>query len=303
VPLTHHVAIVSLTRDISTRSLLQVTAALQKQVTRDFSPIWGIPATVDAFDDLQSVPNDYHPVVLFGDPDELANRLRSAVGEQPAARLLDEFERGSLGGIHLNALTRQPFALVSASDAWTVVLSHEVLELLADPYGNHVVAAAHPTRPEQRVKYLVEVCDPCLSLWYPVNGVPMADFYTLRYFDPVRVDGVRYSYTGSLEHPLQILEGGYLSFLDPRDSVLYQMRGGETEPIVMAGLAELARSSAPLRTLVDTNPQTPQVRLETLRAADSATAADGAFIGVNEAAEGSALCTAEALYTLATGAG
>ena len=63
MPLTHHIAIVSLTSEVSTRSLLQVTAAIQKQVTRDFAPIWGIPATVDAFGDLLDVPNDYHPVV------------------------------------------------------------------------------------------------------------------------------------------------------------------------------------------------------------------------------------------------
>jgi hypothetical protein len=65
VPLTEHVALVSLTSDTSTRSLLQVAAALQKQVTRDFSAIWNVRATVDAFADLSSVPNDYYPVVVF----------------------------------------------------------------------------------------------------------------------------------------------------------------------------------------------------------------------------------------------
>src|SRR4051794_13054781 len=137
MPLPHHIAIVSLTSEVSTRSLLQATAALQKQVTRDFTPIWGFPATVDAFEDLQSVPNDYHPVVLFGDVDELCDSVAAAIGTEPAMRLLDEFEKGSISGIHLNALTRQPFALVSVADPWTVVLSHEVLELLADPWGNH----------------------------------------------------------------------------------------------------------------------------------------------------------------------
>jgi hypothetical protein len=58
MPLPHHIAIVSLTSEVSMRSLLQATAALQKQVTRDFMPIWGFPATVDAFEDLHSVPND-----------------------------------------------------------------------------------------------------------------------------------------------------------------------------------------------------------------------------------------------------
>ena len=301
MPLPHHIAIVSLTADVSTRALLQVTAALQKQVTRDFTPIWGFPATVDAFGDLLSVPSDYNPVVVFGDPAELADELEASVGEQPAARMVDAFERGDVAGVHLNAFTRQPFALVSASDAWTVVLSHEVLEMVADPWGNHLVAAAHPTIPEQRVKYLVEVCDPCLSVWYPINGVPVADFYTPRYFDPVGVPGVRYSFTGSLERPRQILDGGYVTFLDPRDSALYQMHGDSEEPVVIAGLAELSRSTAPLRTVVDTSPRTPRVSPETLRPADTAAAVDGPYMGVAEAAAGAALGTAEAMYSLATG--
>ena len=52
--LTDYVALVSLTRDISTSHLLQVAAAVQKQVTRDFAPLWGIRATVDAFANLRT---------------------------------------------------------------------------------------------------------------------------------------------------------------------------------------------------------------------------------------------------------
>jgi hypothetical protein len=303
VPLPHHLAIVSLTKEISTRDLLLVTAAIQKQVTRDFSPIWGFPATIDAFEDLHSIPNDYHPVVIFKDPEELAAMLTEAVGARPATRLIDQFERDSVAGIHLNALTRQPFALVEADDAWTVVLSHEVLEMLADPWGNHLIAAAHPREPGQRVKYLIEICDPCLSVWYPVNGIPMADFYTPRYFDPVRVDGVRYSYTGAIKKPRQILDHGYLTFLDPRDSLLYQLFDDDPEPHVLADLETLARSTAPLRTLVDANPRTPRVRADQLRPADSALFAETAYAGVTEASQGAALCTAEVLYSLATGMG
>ncbi len=303
MPLPIHIAFVSLTKDVSTRSLLQVTAAIQKQVTRDFAPIWGVTATIDAFGDLDSVPNDYLPIVVFGETGELCDELVSLVGTEPAERLLDEFDTNSVAGVHLNALTRQPFALVSATDAWTVLASHEALEMLCDPFGNRLVAAAHPTRPRQRVKYLIEVCDPCCSRWYPVNGVPVSDFYTPRYFDPVRGPGVRYSYTGALDYPRQILENGYLTFLDPSDSQLYQQRFGEDEPVVLAGLAELARSGLPLRTLVDSNPLTPRLNPRALRAAEAADAADDPYRGVSEAARGAALNTAEALYSIARGIG
>jgi hypothetical protein len=303
VPFIDHVALVSLTRQIPTRDLLRAGAAVQKQLTRDFSPIWGLHATLDTFADLASVPSDYHPIVLFGDADELVGQLDVAIGPELAAQLIDDFERDRLGGLHLNAFTRQPFALVEASDAWSVIISHEVIEMIVDPYGNRLVAAAHPLDKTERVKYLVEVCDPCQSVWYPVNGVPVSDFYTPRYFDPVGLPGGRYSFTGQLEHPLQILDGGYVSWIDPEDSALYQLAGGATEPVRMATLLELARSTAPLRTIVDTNPRTPQVSWPTLRPAGTAVAAGSAFDAVAEASQGAALRTAEAVVSVATGAG
>jgi hypothetical protein len=303
VPLTDHIALVSLAPEISMRSLLQASAAIQKQLARDFLPMWGLRATIDTFEDLSSVPSDYRPVVIFSDPARIGDELEVAVGPEYAAQLIDDFERGRIGGLHLNAFTRQPFALVEVSDAWSVIISHEVVEMIADPYGNRLIAAKHPVDDHQRVEYLVEVCDPCQAVWYPVNGVPVSDFYTPRYFDPVGVPGGRYSFTGLVERPLQILDGGYLSWIDPKDSTLYQLEGGATEPVRLATLLELAGSTAPLRTIVDTNPRTPQLSWEVLRAADTAAAAGGAYDAVAEASEGAALRTAEAVVSLATYAG
>jgi hypothetical protein len=301
VPLIDYVALVSLTSRVPARRLMEAAAALQKQVTRDFGPMWGIQATVNAFEDLTSVPNDYYHVIIFGDPAELRGRVEQQIGEPLALRLIDAFEGKRLEGIHVNTFTRQPFALVMAGDddAWTVAVSHEVLELLVDPFGNRLVAAAHPRTPEQRVKYLVEVCDPCQTAWYTVNGSRVSDFYTPRYFDPVNVDTARYSFTGSLRYPLDILDGGYLSWLDPRDSGLYQLQGGTTQPVLVADLAELSRSTAPLRAVVDADPTTPQIESVRLSPADSARAALDARRAAQEAARGTALRTAEAVVSLA----
>src|SRR5262249_60863709 len=46
------------------------------------------------------------------------------------------------------------------------------------------------------------------------NGILVSDFYTPNYFDPVKAAGVRYSYTGALTEPRQVLPGGYLSWQD-----------------------------------------------------------------------------------------
>ncbi len=298
MPLTDHIAIVSLSSGLPLKYVLQATAALQKQISRDFTPFWGLSATVDTFEDLATVPSDYHPVVLFGDPDELVGRLEVAIGREYTAALIDDFERDRLSGLHLNGFTRQPFALVEVNDAWSVVLSHEVLEMIADPYGNRLVAAANALDEHRRVNYLLEVCDPCQAMWYPVNGVPVSDFYTPRYFDPVEAQQGRYSFTGAIERPLQILEGGYVSWIDPADSGLYRLVAGAREPELVADVAQLARSTAPLRTVMDTNQGTPHLRRADLTPASTAAAALGSRGAVLEASEAAAIRTAEAVVSL-----
>ena len=84
-----------------------MAAALQKQVARDFGPLWDVKATVDAFATLDDVPLGYWPIL---------------VGE--------EGQGG--GGVHLDD-NNQPYALVDLTSDWTVTASHECLEMLADP--------------------------------------------------------------------------------------------------------------------------------------------------------------------------
>jgi hypothetical protein len=297
--LTDYVALVSLTREISTSNLLKVAAAVQKQVTRDFMPLWGIRATVNAFENLEDVPNDYHPVLLFGDPDEVLGQLELEIGNVGAARLVEQFAARRVAGIHVNAFTRQPFALIQAGNDWSVVVSHEVLEMLADPYGNRLVAARHPTDPDQRVKYLLEVCDPCQTVGYTVNGWKVSDFYTPRFFDPLQNPAAFYSFTGAIEHPLQILDGGYITWVDPDDSGLYQLQGGGHEPVLLADIRKLARTSAPLRTIVDTNAATPRLRASALTVVHSAADPASSYGAVRTASQATALCTAEAFLSLA----
>src|SRR6202011_2718213 len=54
-----HVAFVSESSQVPFKDLSPVSAAVQKQATRDFGPLWDIAATVDAFEKLEDVPVDY----------------------------------------------------------------------------------------------------------------------------------------------------------------------------------------------------------------------------------------------------
>jgi hypothetical protein len=106
---------------------------------------------------------------------------------------------------------------VQANNTWQLTASHEVLEMLADPLGNHL-RAGWSIKPDQgRVEYLVEVCDPseAIQFGYSVNGISVSDFYTPDFFLPVASGNVRYSFTGAIEEPRSILRGGYISWLNP----------------------------------------------------------------------------------------
>jgi hypothetical protein len=186
--------------------LTAVAAAIQKQVARDFSPIWGVQATVDAFTDLDHVPVGYWRVVV-----------------------VPEVEQGA--GVHLDS-NGQPFALVEAGPSWSLTASHEVLEMLADPFGNRLVAGPSPMPAQGRVEFLVEVCDPSedSEFAYTSNGILVSDFYTPSYFDPTPAQGVRYSFTGAIEHPRQVLPGGYLSWRDPKSNNWFQLVHFGAEP-------------------------------------------------------------------------
>jgi hypothetical protein len=199
--LNHNLALVSETGRIDISELTTVAAALQKQATRDFGPIWGIAANLSAFAKLEDVPTDYWPVIIR-----------------------DDIKSSGAAGVHQDN-NGQPFALVQFSNEWPLTASHETLEMLGDPFGHRLVAGRSPKTAQGRVNFLVEVCDPCEDrpLAYTVNGVTVSDFCTPHFFDPVAAAGVRYSFTGAITKPRTIRQGGYLSWVVPESNEWFQM--------------------------------------------------------------------------------
>jgi hypothetical protein len=197
-----HIALVSETTEVSFSDLALAGAALQKQVLKDFVPIWDAPATVDVFASLDDIPFGSWPVII-----------RDDIGFPGAA------------GIHLDD-EGQPFALVQFSTTWQLTTSHEILEMLADPFGNRL-RSGNSIKPGQgKVQYLVEVCDPseAFEFGYRVNGIQLSDFYTPSYFDPIGNPSTRYSFTEAITAPRQVLKDGYLSWYDPASNHWWQAR-------------------------------------------------------------------------------
>ncbi len=233
--LTPHVALVPDSQSVTLADVSPVAAAIQKQVTRDFGPQWGVDATVDAFESLEAVPIDYWPVIMRDDIN------------QPGA-----------AGFHTDD-NGQPFSLVQADPGWELTASHETLEMLADPFGNRTVAgppppnAPDPVAQFERVVYLVEVCDPCEAnqFAYEVNGLELSDFITPHYYDPNGDTGAQYSFRGNIQEPHSVLEGGYVSFGNPVDNHWYQIVVQDGNTVLRdLGIINIALGKS-LRELVD----------------------------------------------------
>lgn len=189
--LTVNLALVSEVAGHDPSDVSRVAAALQRQATRDFGPVWDVQATVDALPRLEDVPLGYWPMMVVPD-------VRGAAG------------------VHLDQ-DGQPFALIEISDSWSLTASHEMLEMLADPFGKRLVPGRSIKSDQGRVEYLVEVCDPseAAEFGYTVNDILVSDFYTPRFFDPEKTEHARYSFTGAISEPREVLRGGYLSWHEP----------------------------------------------------------------------------------------
>jgi len=188
--LTQHIALVPETYGMNASELARVSAALQKQVTRDLAPYWGVTATVDAFPKLDDVPAGYLPIVLTFQP------------------------LHGQGGLRLDHNGR-PYAHLEVTPLWSLHASHACIEMLVNPYGLRTVATRSPRQDQGPVELLVEACAPCQDprYGYTVNGVLVSDFCTPAYFGEASRES-RYSFCGSVDAAFQVLPGGHITFRD-----------------------------------------------------------------------------------------
>ncbi|HJS86029.1 MAG TPA: hypothetical protein VJ779_11280 [Acetobacteraceae bacterium] len=230
--LLRQVALVSESQQINPSDLATVSAALQKQATRDLTQFWEMQATVDSFPRLEDVPVGYWPIILK-----------------------DNIDVAGAAGVHEDN-QGQPFALVTADpdrDVWSLTCSHEMIEMLVDPFGNRLVASDSPKADQGRVQILVEPCDPSESaeFAYTINGILVSDFYSVHFFDPVAAPGVRYSFTGAIQEPRQVLRGGYLSWADPSTDIWWQETWFEGDQPSFRELGKLNAQDGSFRSQVD----------------------------------------------------
>ncbi len=163
-----------------------ITAAVAHQVRYHFAPHWGKSAS------LVAVPKG-------GKPPSGAWVVHVKDTSDQAGALGYHDQEGNPSAYAFALTDKQAGALLS------VTISHEVLEMLADP---NISRGEQVTTSEW---YALEVGDPVEADTdgYQINGVTVSDFILEAWFDP-RAPGP-YDYRGLLTKPLGVRPGGYVS--------------------------------------------------------------------------------------------
>jgi hypothetical protein len=191
---TIQISVINESTVLADEDVAPVVAALQKQVTNDFGPVWGAAAQLGIVPKGTQPPNGNWWLVLLDDSDQ-ANAL----------------------GYHDLTSEGLPMGKVfAASDlkagtSWTVTASHELLEMLGDPNINLTVFVQNANT--AGVLYAYEVCDACEddSLGYQIDNVLLSDFVYPAWFESFRTEGsTQFDRMNKIQNPFQILINGYI---------------------------------------------------------------------------------------------
>jgi hypothetical protein len=181
---------------VSDTDVQKYTAALQKQVTRDWAPIWGVDASLHFVPKSQTPSPEHWQLAVLDTSDEA-----DALGYHDITK----------SGLPLGKAFAKSDLLAGASVS--VTISHELLEMLGDPDINLL---AFIERGTHRGFYSYEVCDPVEDdkLGYTIDGVLVSDFIFPAYFETFRKSGP-FDFGKHVGKPLQILPGGYQGIFVP----------------------------------------------------------------------------------------
>lgn len=170
-----------------------VLEALRTQLARDFCPAWNIA-----------------PVNLL-----FAAKGQALPDTAWVLTVLDDSDQADALGYHDETATGMPLGKVFAKTclndrvSWSVCMSHELLEMLADPWINLCAEGA-----DGQVR-AYEVCDAVEddSLGYEIDGVLVSDFVTPAWFSmQPKVIGP-FDYGRKCNAPFELARGGYISIM------------------------------------------------------------------------------------------
>lgn len=194
----------------SDEEVISVMNAVQKQVIRDFEPYWDLTAELFFFreDQEENIPSDYWKMIVAPNSD-----IADALGYHTV-----DGQGKPIGFAFVNTAEQ-------ADIPWSITFSHEVLEMIGDPYANLVVFIQNSNTTGMLFAY--ENCDPVQSYdqSYEIDGIRVSNFVTPSWFGTYN-GKAPYDFRENLATPLTITPGGY--------QLLYEVDGGSGWQIVTA---------------------------------------------------------------------
>lgn len=192
--------------------ILPAIRAINRQIREDFEPYWSFGASL---------------------------RLEGAIGATIDKRQLAEMRGDAILyitdkadipralGYHEANFRGIPYGFVfmdvckKLNESWTVTLSHEALELIADAQGNLLVQGPHPAERSRTVFHWFEMCDAVQSQTYLIDGIEVSNFVLPMYFTPNEEEGARNDFLarkidGKTLASFGVSPGGYIGFFDPK---------------------------------------------------------------------------------------
>lgn len=191
--------------EISDADLLAAIRAVNRQVAEDFVPYWGMPATLRLEGTLLEESRANAAGMFRGDA---VLYVSSATGREDPEGFHDRNLRGVPYGVVYTKMSEK------MGDPWSTTLSHEALELIADPQANNYVMGPALHDPHRKVFFWFEMCDPVSAENYMIDGIAMQNFLLPAYFEPP-TPGARTNFLGSELRPFRLAAGGYVGYYDP----------------------------------------------------------------------------------------
>jgi hypothetical protein len=213
---------------VSDEKLHRVIRAINRQIEKDFEPYWSLGAVLRLEGRSTKKPSKLSLPDLRGDA---------------ILYLWDQVEKDFLGYHETNA-RGIPYGFVfldvsaAVEEDWSVTMSHEALELIADPEVNLLVKGPHPTKRGRTVFHWYEMSDAVQSETYEVDGVEVSNFVLPLYFTGGDEHGGRNDFLGR-SHGGETLKsfgvnpGGYIGYFDPKTGKNYTHYGPDDDLAAM----------------------------------------------------------------------
>jgi hypothetical protein len=197
--------------EISDGKVHEALRIVNRQIKFDFEPYWSLGAMLRLEGKSTTKPETIELRDMRGDAVLYlwnGSDVDNAVGYHEANN------RGIPFGFVFTKLAKE------LGESWTVTLSHEALELIADPEVNLLVQGPHPSQPGKYVFYWYEMCDAVQAETYKIEGVEVSNFLLPLYFTGGDESGGRNDFLGQSHRGKTLVSfglnpGGYVGYFNP----------------------------------------------------------------------------------------